>query len=385
MTRYGTADTRLRVSADHILIPLHDFSFGGTENIAFRLASHWIAAGRKVTILAGADRGPMRDRVPEGVEVEVLSPECPRSTFSRLHLGRRMAPVVKRLQPDAAFIPGNYHFPIARSLKTAKPDLKIVAKISNPLVPLSLTTGLRRRTAAAVLHTMTRGIDCFAATSPGLADDMRGLISAAQLELLYNPFAADEALTRLGERRTLGDPLRLIGIGRLERQKDWPLALAAIHELRRDTAVRLTIYGEGPQRARIEETIVAMGLRDVVELAGHTRDLAAAFRGAHALVVTSHFEGGPAVAAEALAHGVPVIATDCSHFLRDLIDDPALGQIVAQRDPTALAHALRNAGTRAFARPQLVEEKLAPVRAGAASAAYLRVFDKLVADATNHR
>ena len=60
------------MTAAHILITIHDFSAGGTENIAFRLAREWLAAGRKVSILAGAADGPMQARVPEGAEVHIL-------------------------------------------------------------------------------------------------------------------------------------------------------------------------------------------------------------------------------------------------------------------------------------------------------------------------
>jgi glycosyltransferase involved in cell wall biosynthesis len=61
---------------------------------------------------------------------------------------------------------------------------------------------------------------------------------------------------------------------------------------------------------------------------------------ADAFFVSSSFEGGPAVAVEALAHGVPVVSTDCSFFLRDIMTIPEAGLIVPSRRPDELAQVL---------------------------------------------
>ncbi|KAB2855532.1 MAG: glycosyltransferase, partial [Sphingopyxis terrae] len=50
--------------AQHIVIIFHDFSFGGTEVIALRLAREWVAQGRRVTLLCGTFDGPLRSAVP---------------------------------------------------------------------------------------------------------------------------------------------------------------------------------------------------------------------------------------------------------------------------------------------------------------------------------
>ena len=77
----------MAVTLKSIAILLHDFNAGGTEATALRLAAEWIAAGHRVTIIAGAADGPMRERVPAGADVHLLSPPVPRSALSRLRLG----------------------------------------------------------------------------------------------------------------------------------------------------------------------------------------------------------------------------------------------------------------------------------------------------------
>ena len=106
-------------------------------------------------------------------------------------------------------------------------------------------------------------------------------------------------------------------------------------------------------------------------------------RDADALLVTSRFEGGPAVAVEALALGVPVVSTDCSDFLRDIITVPETGRseagrIIASRKAEALAGALHEVCQR----PHPAAGSFAPLIAHLApdpcADAYLAWFDAVV-------
>jgi glycosyltransferase involved in cell wall biosynthesis len=99
---------------------------------------------------------------------------------------------------------------------------------------------------------------------------------------------------------------------------------------------------------------------------------------ADALLITSRFEGGPAVAVEALAMDVPVVSTDCSYLLQDLLKTPESGQIVASRDPVDLAAALLAVCSRPRA-PESLRKLATPFEPEACAKAYLDWFDGLVA------
>ena len=62
------------MTAERILICLHDFARGGTERIAIGLAADWAEAGRDVTILCGSAEGGLRDTVSGKVKVVALEP-----------------------------------------------------------------------------------------------------------------------------------------------------------------------------------------------------------------------------------------------------------------------------------------------------------------------
>ena len=360
----------------HILIPLHDFNAGGTELIAFRLAGEWLARGWQVTFLAGDQAGQLRGRVPAGADVTVLDPPITRSPLSRLRLGKALAAVAKTLSPEIIFIPGNFHFVVAHAFKQALPTVPVVAKISNPLLP----GGMLARLGVPVLRAYLAPIDAFAAMSHGLAMDLRRALPQAAVATILDPNIADNVVPPLmRDLRASPGPVRLLAIGRLEPQKDFALALRVLGELAKTTPVHLTLLGEGYLRARLEQLAAKLQLGTQLAMPGYVADTAAAFAAANVLLITSRFEGGPATAVEALAYGVPVVSTDCSHFLHDVITDPRLGRLVRERSPAALAAAISAQLACAPAPPDLLKAAIEPSRYAASADAYLALFAGLLA------
>src|SRR5690606_33267050 len=107
-----------------------------------------------------------------------------------------------------------------------------------------------------------------------------------------------------------GAGCRFVAIGRLVAQKNYPLLIEAfaLHAWPED---RLTIAGEGPERSSIQSLIDQHELGDRVALAGHSDDVPELLDRSDVLVLSSDYEGLPAVIIEALAAGLPVATTDC--------------------------------------------------------------------------
>lgn len=364
----------MTASAQHILIVFHDFSFGGTEVIALRLAGEWARAGRRVTILCGTPEGPLRAAVPRGVHVETLTPEIGRSLFSRLRLRRALRAAVARLRPDVLFLPGNFHVVLAGAVRSLPRRPAVIAKISNPLAPAS---GPLRALIGRAFRWAARDVDWFVAMSSGLAEDVRRITGTANVGVIHDPNATEAEGRAPRARRGDAGPLRLLAAGRLVRQKDFALAIRIAADLSRTRDIDLTIVGEGPDRAGLEALARRLGVADRVHLPGHVASIGPALNRADLLLVTSRYEGGPAVAVEALERGVPVVATDCSHFLHDILVDPDCGLIVPTRDPAQFAARLLawryDAGRKPFS-PQAATQAFAVSQA---VDSYLRLFDRL--------
>lgn len=352
------------MTARRILIAMHDFARGGTERIAIGLAGDWAAAGREVTILCGSIEGGLREMVGDNVTVVPLDPPVPRGFLSRLRLARDMGRHLAALQPDVIFLPGNFHVLLARGLRAADARPKIALKISNPPVPEGVPF------ARAIFRRITRAVDGFAAMNSGLARELAAMLPGRNVVTLHDPVYVKPIprTERHGGRR-------ILWIGRLEPQKDPELALRTIAAM--DGLVHLTLLGDGALRDTLAQRISAMGLAQKVTLAGYVPDIETYLADADALLITSHYEGGPAVAVEALAQGVPVVSTDCSFLLHDIITRPEAGRIVASRAPAALAAALTEICAAPPA-PGVLQALAAPFEPQARARAYLDWLDGLV-------
>jgi len=134
----------------------------------------------------------------------------------------------------------------------------------------------------------------------------------------------------------------VLAIGRLSKEKAHPDLVAAVAELCRlypELPVRLIILGEGPERSTIEAAIRSAGLGRGVSLPGHMRDVSPFYEIADVFAISSHSEGSPNVLLEAMAAGVPVVASAVGG-IPEIVTDQQQALLVRPRDPRALADAL---------------------------------------------
>ncbi len=141
-------------------------------------------------------------------------------------------------------------------------------------------------------------------------------------------------------------------VARLDRIKDHRTLLAAFAVVKQqdpDFACVLRIVGDGPLRAKLERQATDLGIAAHVEFTGARTDIARGLGEMDAFILsTTRDEGFGLVLIEALAAGVPVIASDVP-ACREVLADGRFGTLVKARDADALADAMRNA---AKAQPQ---------------------------------
>jgi glycosyltransferase involved in cell wall biosynthesis len=142
-----------------------------------------------------------------------------------------------------------------------------------------------------------------------------------------------------------GTPRSVIFVGHLVPIKGLPTLLKAWACLRRDAVVggsdRLVIVGGGPERQALEQQAAAAGLTDSIVFTGPVPPAEVARRIAEAslLCLPSLNEGTPNVVVEALASGVPVVATRVGG-VPDLVREGINGELVDPNDPERLAAAI---------------------------------------------
>lgn len=137
-------------------------------------------------------------------------------------------------------------------------------------------------------------------------------------------------------------PAELIAVGRLHPQKGYPVLLAALDDLvhQRGRAVRLTIVGQGRLEAELRRIVWSRQLSEHVRFAGQVANPCDWVVQADLFVLPSLFEGLPNALIEAVACGVPVIASDCPTGPREILEDGRWGTLVPPGDARALADAI---------------------------------------------
>lgn len=129
--------------------------------------------------------------------------------------------------------------------------------------------------------------------------------------------------------------------GRLEAQKNPLLALESFFQLRKTQKAHFIIAGEGSLKDSMLECCRHSTHGKDTHFLGRvdSRALAELMNICQVFLMTSHFEGMPIAALEALACGLPVISTDVGE-LRFLLKDGVNGKIVSQQNPVSIANAL---------------------------------------------
>lgn len=192
---------------------------------------------------------------------------------------------------------------------------------------------LRRRAAAAAI-VVTCNADV-AATLGRLGIDHR-LVPHGVDTSRFHPAPA---------RPDEGRATTIVAVGRLVEKKGFRYLVDAMAEI--DPSVRAVIVGEGPERADLESRIAAHALEDRVELLGRlTHDrLPDVLRAADIAVVPSIVDragdrdGLPNVVLEAMATGLPVVASDVA-AIAVAIDGPDVGVLVPPADGAAIARTI---------------------------------------------
>jgi glycosyltransferase involved in cell wall biosynthesis len=157
----------------------------------------------------------------------------------------------------------------------------------------------------------------------------------------------------------------VITAGRLAAQKNYPMLLRAMAEVVAELPCDLVILGEGEERGRLERLVGELGLDGFVHLPGYRRNVYAHFHRADLFVLSSNYEGMPNVLIEAIACGLPAVATRCKTGPTEILCDGRAGELV----PVGDHHALAGAILRALRDPAAAQAR------HAVAAAHIRNYD----------
>ncbi|HEX7107348.1 MAG TPA: glycosyltransferase family 4 protein, partial [Acidothermaceae bacterium] len=337
----------------HVMFTVAEMGSGGAEAVVSTLARDVAARGARVTVASsGGWRAaeldgqgarlvsvPLRGRRPLDLAraAIALRRERIRASVSLLHAHNVKAAVVSAAGWPNAFPRGGQRVPLVVTLH-------------------GVPTG-RYRDAARILN---RCADHVVAVSTEVAERVvTAGFPSSRTQVIENAVVAPEAHDRIDARRRLGiacDARVVVCVARLAPQKRHDLLVAAWQQMPADAV--LLIVGEGVTRPAVDAAIGRTGQRDRIRLLGERHDVDWLLAAADACVLPTDWEGLPISVLEAMAAGVPVVAS----AVTGLAAFGAAIQLVPPGSATALADGLRHVLADESRRRKLITAGLALAR-----------------------
>ena len=244
---------------------------------------------------------------------------------------------------------------LARRLRQLKPD---VVHTHNPQAHVHGALAARLAGVPAVVHTkhgrgileghtpaaVTRLATAWTSRFVAVSEDAARVameverVPAGKVLVIHNGIDVDRYAA--AGARSASTKGRATTVGRLDPIKDQSTMLRAVRLVINELPdFQLDIVGDGPSRAELVAECEALGLRDRVRFHGYQADVARYLAAADVFVMSSASEGVPLALLEAMATGLPAVATDVGG-MREVIVAGETGMLVPARSPGELARAI---------------------------------------------
>jgi glycosyltransferase involved in cell wall biosynthesis len=315
-----------RVTVVHVVASL---DVGGLEGVVFDLVKHADRTRFAPRVVCLEDLGAWRWRFAElGIPVDCIAPQ-------RGGLAGRILRLARRLREIGADVVHTHN---------VKPHLHGALAAALARVPVALNTKHGRNFPTRPLARLGNRLACRVCTDlVGVSADCASIwrdIERARPEKVSTITNGVDLAAFPFSPRPAGGPPRAVSVARLSSVKDpVTLLLATRRVLDREPGFRLDLAGDGPLRFEVEQAIVRLRLGGAVRMHGAIDDVRPVLSGASFFVLASTSEGVSLTLLEAMAVGLPVVATRVGGT-PEVVDHGVTGVLVPPRAPEALADAM---------------------------------------------
>jgi glycosyltransferase involved in cell wall biosynthesis len=318
---------------------------GGAERAAVQILNGLDPGRWDRSMFLFAREGPYLSELDPAIAITAAD------TASRWGRWRALRSFVARERPEIVMAFLSY-FSVLSATRAANTAAKVVFNLQTPMSAFLTDADYqwRHRWRKAAFTAVTRvgyaAADLIVATSRGVARDLTAAfgISPDSIRVIANPVDLDRV--RAASREAIdeavlpaGNAPLIVAAGRLAEAKNYPLMIEALAELRPRMPARLCILGQGELEGSLRQMIADRRLGEFVSLAGFQANPWKFIGRADAFLLTSKYEGFGNVLIEAMACGVPVVAT-ASAGTRDIVQHGADGMLVEAHTPQSVAASL---------------------------------------------
>ena len=310
---------------------VHHLESGGLERVIVNLLRHLDRSRFRPILIIQNKRGAMLARVPEDV------PICDLGGVRTLRAPRVLAELLTKHSVRVAYAgTRSTNLALVRAARRMTEAPAVIVSEHTTIQSSLADTPWRPLYKAAMRYAYARAARVVV-PNLRIGEELSAVLRRDDLAIteLLNP-VFDPAELPTGEVRIEHD--LVIAAGRLIPAKGFDLLLHAIAEL---PELRLELLGDGPERQGLESLASELGIAGRVHFAGDVEDPYPRLRRAGAFVLSSRREGAGNVLVEAMALGVPVVATDCPYGPRMILEQGAAGVLVPPDDSGALAAGIR--------------------------------------------
>ena len=215
-------------------------------------------------------------------------------------------------------------------------------------------------------------------------DSISVLHNSIRLQLPATDTEAQAVRSRFG---VAADESLILAVGRLSKEKAHIDLIAAVSGLRKsnpEVNAKLMIVGEGPERERLEIAADSSGCRESVVFTGQSSDVWPFYSAADVFVLPSHSEGSPNVLLEAMAAGIPIVATMVGG-VPEMVEHNQSALLVPANDPPALTAAIARALTDSSLAQHLTANASSLVRTRYSPESYVRSLTEIYREVVKTR
>jgi glycosyltransferase involved in cell wall biosynthesis len=326
---------------------------GGVDGYVLDLARALRAAGHEpILAIEEATTSPLRDAAESIPGLQVLLVPLYHRRYPREQLDSAARELLDEVKPDGLHtVCGSPRSCLVLREVAAELDLPIAITEQQIRDDLSLPTEDVER-----IRRTYRAAHAVAFVSEGNRSSMAAVVALDGVNHLVIPNGVPVAEIRRRAKRTGHRPAAgtVMTAARFAPEKGLEVLVRALARLPESLVTAVDLFGDGDERAVLETLIQQLGLRDRVRLCPWAADVPEQMARHDLFVLPSSAEGMPYVLLEAMAAGIPTVATDVPGSV-EALDGGRAGTLVPRGDAAALAAAIRRRLTQPAETRALIE------------------------------